>query len=163
MDAPEVAGGVGDRGVAPVNDAGHGALPVDQDVLDTEVVAAEGPDVGHAPILPSYHRRHHIDLAGGGMETYVVLRRGGWRTPEELEEAAERSRQAGEAMPDGVRWIRTYVIAEEDGSLGTVCVYEATGPDALRRHAVMADLPVDEIRRVAGMLVAGPDPAGVGA
>ena len=97
------------------------------------------------------------------METYVVLRRGGWRTPEELEEAAERSRQAGEAMPDGVRWIRTYVIAEEDGSLGTVCVYEATGPDALRRHAVTADLPVDEIRRVAQTLVVGPDPAGVGA
>ncbi|HTI32215.1 MAG TPA: nickel-binding protein [Miltoncostaea sp.] len=95
------------------------------------------------------------------METYVVLRRGGWREPDELDAAAERSRQAGEAMPDEVRWIRTYVLAEEDGSLGTVCVYEATGPDALRRHAGLADLPVDEVTRVAQTLVVGPDPAGV--
>jgi len=91
----------------------------------------------------------------------VVLRRGGWRTVEELEDAAERSRQAGEVMPDQVRWVRSYVLAEGDGSLGTVCIYEATDPDALRRHAAHADLPVDEITRVAQTLVAGPDPAGV--
>src|SRR4051794_17662732 len=95
------------------------------------------------------------------METYVVLRRGGWREPDDLEAAAERSRQAGEAMPDEVRWVRTYVLAEEDGSLGTVCVYEATGPDALRRHAGLAGLPADEVTRVVQTLVVGPDPAGV--
>jgi hypothetical protein len=95
------------------------------------------------------------------METYVILRRGGWRTPEELEDAAERSRQAGETMPDEVRWVRSYVLDEGDGSLGTVCIYEATDPDALRRHAAHADLPVDEITRVAQTLIAGPDPAGV--
>lgn len=95
------------------------------------------------------------------METYVVLRRGGWRTPDELEAAAERSKGVGEAMPDEVRWVRTYVIAEEDGSLGTVCIYGATDPEALRRHAAQADLPVDEIRWVAQTLVVGEDPAGV--
>ncbi len=95
------------------------------------------------------------------MDTYVVLRRGGWRTHEELEEAAERSRLAGEAMPAEVRWVRSYVLAEGDGSLGTVCVYEATGPDALRRHAAHAELPVDEITLVAATMIAGPDPAGV--
>jgi hypothetical protein len=95
------------------------------------------------------------------MDTYVVLRRGGWRSPEELEDAAERSKEAGATMPDEVRWVRTYVLAEEDGSLGTVCIYEATGPDALRRHGAAADIPVHEITRVARTLVMGPDPAPV--
>ncbi|HET6691644.1 MAG TPA: DUF4242 domain-containing protein [Miltoncostaeaceae bacterium] len=95
------------------------------------------------------------------MDTYVVMRRGGWRTPEDLEAAAERSRVAGEAMPEEVRWVRTYVLAEPDGTLGTVCVYEAADPGALRRHAAGADLPVDEILPVAETLVVGPDPAGV--
>ena len=95
------------------------------------------------------------------MDTYVVLRRGGWRSPEELEDAAERSKEAGATMPDEVRWVRTYVLAEEDGSLGTVCIYEATGPDALRRHGAAADIPVHEITRVAQTLVMGPDPAPV--
>jgi hypothetical protein len=97
------------------------------------------------------------------MDTYVVLRRGGWRTADELEAAAERSRVAGETMPGEVRWVRTYVLAEPDGALGTVCIYEATGPDALRRHAARADLPVDEVTPVAQTLIVGPDPAGVAA
>ncbi|MGE0025892.1 MAG: nickel-binding protein [Thermoleophilia bacterium] len=95
------------------------------------------------------------------MDTYVVLRRGGWRTPEELEAAADRSKVTGAGMPDEVRWVRSYAIVEEDGSLGTVCIYEATDPEALRRHAADADLPVIEIRRVAQTLIAGEDPAGV--
>jgi hypothetical protein len=95
------------------------------------------------------------------MDTYVVLRRGGWRTPEDLEDAAERSKEAGAAMPGEVRWVRTYVLAEADGSLGTVCISEAADPEALRRHAGVAGLPVDEIARVAQTLVVGPDPAEV--
>ncbi len=95
------------------------------------------------------------------MDTYVVLRRGGWRSQEDLEAAADRSKVAGEGMPDEVRWVRTYVLAEPDGSLGTVCIYEATDPDALRRHSTRADLPADEIVRVAQTLVVGPDPADV--
>ena len=33
-----------------------------------------------------------------------------------------------EQMPDDVRWIRSYVLVEEDGSLGIVCIYVATIP-----------------------------------
>jgi Nickel responsive protein SCO4226-like len=95
------------------------------------------------------------------MDTYVVLRRGGWRTAEDLAAAAERSRQAGEAMPDEVRWVRTYVLEEPAGVFGTVCIYEAGDPDALREHATRADLPVDEVVRVAQTMIVGPDPAGV--
>jgi hypothetical protein len=93
------------------------------------------------------------------METYVILRRGGWRSPEELEEAAGRSKQVGEEeMSDDIRWIRSYVMAEDSGSLGTVCVYQASSPEAIRDHAARADLPVDEIIPVADTVVVRPDP-----
>jgi hypothetical protein len=92
------------------------------------------------------------------MELYVILRRGGWRTAEELQEAAARSTATGDEMPDDVRWIRSYVLAEPNGELGTVCVYQATGPDAIRAHARAADLPVDEIIPVADTVLVRPDP-----
>ncbi len=97
------------------------------------------------------------------METYVILRRNGWRTADDLGEAAERSTTEGERMPDDVRWIRSYVLAETDGTVGTVCVYQATSPEAIRRHATAADLPVDEIVKVADTVIVRPDPAPVAA
>ena len=98
------------------------------------------------------------------MNTYVILRRSGWRSAEELGEAAERSRKVGdEEMPDEVRWIRSYVLEEGGGSVGTVCIYQATSPEALRRHASLADLPVDEIVAVTDTVVVRPDPAPVAA
>lgn len=79
------------------------------------------------------------------METYVILRRNGWRTAEDLGEVAARSTKVGdEQMADDVRWIRSYVLGEEDGTVGTVCMYQATSEDAIRDHARRADLPVDE-------------------
>ncbi len=93
------------------------------------------------------------------MQTYAILRRRGWRTPEELEAAAMRSRKVvDEQMPDAVRWIRSYALAEEDGTVGTVCVYQATDAEAIRRHAKIADLPVDEIVPVADTVIVRPDP-----
>jgi hypothetical protein len=61
-------------------------------------------------------------------------------------------------MPDDVRWIRSYVLEEGGGSVGTVCIYEASSPEAIRRHAAAADLPVDEIIAVADTVVVRPDP-----
>jgi hypothetical protein len=93
------------------------------------------------------------------MNTYVILRRSGWRTGSDLEAAAERSRQVGdEQMSDDIRWIRSYVLEEGGGSVGTVCVYEATSPEAIREHASRADLPVDEIIAVADTVLVRPDP-----
>jgi hypothetical protein len=92
------------------------------------------------------------------MDTYVILRRGGWRSPEELQQAAERSTAEGEKMPDDVRWIRSYVLEEDGGSVGTVCIYQASSPEAIREHASAADLPVDEIVRVADTVVVREDP-----
>ena len=92
------------------------------------------------------------------METYVIVRRSGWRTADELQEAARRSTAEGEHMSEDVRWIRSYVLAETDGSFGLVCIYQATSPEALRRHAYAAALPVDEIVAVADTLVIRADP-----
>ena len=91
------------------------------------------------------------------MDTYVILRRSGWRSGEELAEAAARSTAVGEEMPDDVRWIRSYVLEEGNG-VGTVCVYQASSPEAIRAHAAAADLPVDEIVRVADTVIVRPDP-----
>ena len=92
------------------------------------------------------------------METYVILRRGGWRTGDDVREAAARSTVEGERMSDDVRWIRSYVTADTDGRVGTVCVYQASSPEAIRRHAGAADLPVDEIVKVADTVIVRPDP-----
>ena len=93
------------------------------------------------------------------METYVILRRSGWRSGAELEEAAGRSSQVGdEEMSDDIRWIRSYVLEEDGGSVGTVCIYQASSPEKIREHAERAGLPVDEIIRVADTVIVRPDP-----
>jgi Protein of unknown function (DUF4242) len=91
------------------------------------------------------------------MDTYVILRRSGWRSPEDLQEAGARSTAEGEKMPDDIRWIRSYVLEEGNG-VGTVCIYQASSPEAIRAHAAAADLPVDEIVRVADTVIVRPDP-----
>ena len=65
-------------------------------------------------------------------------------------------------MPDDIRWIRRYVLSETNGSVGTVCIYEASSPEAIRCHAQAADLPVDEIISVADTIVVRPDPVTAG-
>jgi thiamine biosynthesis protein ThiC len=94
------------------------------------------------------------------MDTYVILRRSGWKSPAELEAAAARSGQVGdEEMADDIRWIRSYVLEEGGGSVGTVCIYQASSPEAIREHGTRAELPVDEIIRVADTVLVRPDPS----
>lgn len=92
------------------------------------------------------------------MNTYVILRRSAWKSPEELEEAAGRSTEAGEEMSDDIRWIRSYVLEEDGGSVGTVCIYQATSEDAIRAHGDLAKLAVDEVIPVADTVIVRPDP-----
>jgi sporulation protein YlmC with PRC-barrel domain len=93
------------------------------------------------------------------MNTYVILRRSGWSSPGELREAAARSSQVGdEEMSDDVRWIRSYVLEEDGGSVGTVCIYQATSPEKVREHASRASLPADEVIKVADTVLVRPDP-----
>ena len=93
------------------------------------------------------------------MNTYVILRRSGWRSGDELQLAAERSAKVGdEEMSDDIRWIRSYVLAEEDGTLGSVCIYQASSPEAIRKHAQRVGMPADEIFPVGETVVIRPDP-----
>jgi hypothetical protein len=97
------------------------------------------------------------------MQTYVILRRGGWRSAEELQAAAARSAQVGdEEMSDDIKWIRSYVMPESEGGLGTVCIYQASSADKIREHASRADLPITEIVEVADTVIVRPDPAPAG-
>jgi len=94
------------------------------------------------------------------MNLYAIIRRNGWQTGEELQAAAGRSSDVGDnEMPDDIRWIRSYVLAEEAGGLGTVCIYEASSPEAIRAHAERALLPVTEIIPIADTVVVRADPA----
>jgi hypothetical protein len=96
------------------------------------------------------------------MELYGIRRRDGWKSGEELQEAAARSTKVGdEEMADQVRWIRSYVLVEPGGALGTFCVYEASSPEAIREHAERAGLPADEIVKIADTVVVRPDPVAV--
>jgi uncharacterized protein DUF4242 len=92
------------------------------------------------------------------MNLYVILRRNGWATPGDLEQAAARSAAEGDKEGSGVRWIRSYVISETSGELGTVCIYEAESPEALREHAGAVPMPADEIIPVVDTVVVRPDP-----
>ena len=93
------------------------------------------------------------------MDTYVILRRNGWATGADLEEAAARSSQVGdEEMSDDIRWIRSYVIEEPGGGLGTVCIYQGSSAEKVREHAERAGLPADEVIKVADTVLVRPDP-----
>ncbi len=92
------------------------------------------------------------------MNLYAILRRDGFADGATLEAAAARSTEAGDNMSDDIRWIRSYVLGESGGSLGTVCIYEASSEDAIRKHAESADLPISEIIPIADTVIVRPDP-----
>src|SRR5690349_2537525 len=90
---------------------------------------------------------------------YAIRRRDFWGTPEELQATAAKSAEVGEEMADDVRWIRTYVVQEESGRLGTVCIYEGTSPEKVREQAERTGMPADEIAQVLDTVIVRPDPA----
>jgi hypothetical protein len=50
------------------------------------------------------------------VNTYVILRRSGWATPGDLQDAAAPSKDVGdEEMGDDIRWIRSYVLQAGSG------------------------------------------------
>jgi hypothetical protein len=75
-----------------------------------------------------------------------------------VEAADARSNAELEKRSDTVRKIRTYVLEEPNGRLGTICMYEAVSPEAIMDHAKAADLPCDEVVRVVAIDVKNPDP-----
>ncbi|HXS33352.1 MAG TPA: nickel-binding protein [Solirubrobacterales bacterium] len=92
------------------------------------------------------------------MDLYTIRRRSNWSDASELEATAAKSSAEGEKMSDEVRWIRSYVVEEPDGKLGTVCLYEAVSPEAIRRHAGNTGMSADEIFKVADTVIVREDP-----
>jgi hypothetical protein len=92
------------------------------------------------------------------MQLYVIQRRNAWATADDLKAAAERSGIEGDKPGSGVRWIRSYVVSETSGELGTFCIYEAESPEAIRAHAEASQMIADEIVPVADTVIVRPDP-----
>lgn len=94
------------------------------------------------------------------MELYVIRRPSAWTTTAELEATAAKSAKVGnDEMADRVRWIRSYVVKEADGRLGTFCIYEARDPESIREHAKRVGMPGEMVFPVATTVVVRGDPA----
>jgi Protein of unknown function (DUF4242) len=91
---------------------------------------------------------------------YAIRRRHLAGTQEELQETAAKSAQVGDEMSDDVRWIRTYVVQEDSGDLGSLCLYEATSAEKVREQAARVGMPADEVLPVAETVIVRPDPDG---
>ena len=92
------------------------------------------------------------------MQLYGIQRRNAWASADDLEESAKRSAEEGDKEGSGVRWIRSYVLSEESGELGTFCIYEGESPESIRAHAQASDMQADEIVPIADTVVVRPDP-----
>ncbi|MGD8558983.1 MAG: DUF4242 domain-containing protein [Gammaproteobacteria bacterium] len=93
------------------------------------------------------------------MKLYTIRRRNAWKNAKELESTASVSARIGnEEMPDKVRWIRSYVVEEDDGTLGTVCIYQAVNMQAIREHAAKVGMPANEITEVINTVIIREDP-----
>jgi hypothetical protein len=93
------------------------------------------------------------------MDLYVIRRPSGWHSEQDLQAGAARSKKVGdEEMSSDIRWIRSYVVHESDGTLGSFCIYQATSPEKIREHANRAGIPATDIFPVADTVVIRPDP-----
>ena len=93
------------------------------------------------------------------MQTFVIRRKSNWKDTAELSVTAGVSARVGnEEMPDQVRWIRSYVVREDDGRLGTVCIYQGEDADAIQEHARRVGMSADEIVLIEDIVVVREDP-----
>jgi hypothetical protein len=96
---------------------------------------------------------------GRAVTLYLVPRTRAWLSEEEVAAATDCIPAVNDALRDDIRWIRSYVVQEDDGTFSGYCIYEASSADALRRHADALRLPTDAIKPVTATLVPAPDPA----
>jgi len=93
------------------------------------------------------------------MKTFVIRRRNAWKDSNDLEFTAGVSLRIGtQEMADQIRWIRSYVVNETDGTLGTVCIYQGINADAIREHAKRVGMPANEITQVEKTVIIRDDP-----
>ena len=93
------------------------------------------------------------------MDLYVIRRPSAWANLAELEADGAKSAKIGnEEMSDRVRWIRSYIVTEANGRLGSFCIYQAKDPESIREHARRVGMPGDEIFPVVNTVVTLNDP-----
>ena len=93
------------------------------------------------------------------MSLYVIRRPSAWASLQELEAAGAKSAKvAKEQMPGQVRWIRSYVVNEPDGRIGTFCIYEAKDGEAIRDHAKRVGMPGEEFYPILDTVIIRNDP-----
>ena len=82
------------------------------------------------------------------MNLYLVSRRSAWQSEEELAATSDCAPAVLDTFGGDIRWVRSYVYAEADGTFSADCLYEATSAERLEEYADALLLPADEIRRV---------------
>lgn len=93
------------------------------------------------------------------MQLYSIRREKAWPSEDDLSKAGERSAQvAKDEFPDDIAWIRSYIVKEEGGTLGSICIYQASSIDKVKEHAKRADMPADEVLEIADTVIVRPDP-----
>jgi hypothetical protein len=98
------------------------------------------------------------------MDLYVIRRPSAWADTKELEVAGAKSARIGnDEMSDRVRWIRSYVVSEPDGRIGTFCIYQARDEESIREHARRVGMPGDDIHKVVTTVIVRDDPVEVAA
>ena len=78
------------------------------------------------------------------MPLYQIDRDLGGFDEDEIEGAALRALACAYWF-EGMRWIRSFVNEE---SSAVTCIYEANSADDIHEHAIVANIPCDEIREV---------------
>ena len=93
------------------------------------------------------------------MDLYIVRRPSAWTDLKDFEKVGARAASIGDfEMTNRVRWIRSYCVREQDGRVGTFCMYEARDEESIREHARRAGMPGDEIYPVTTTIVMRADP-----
>lgn len=93
------------------------------------------------------------------MQLYGIRRRSAWATIDELKVAGAKSATIGDTeMSDRVRWIRSYVVQETDGRIGTICIYQARDVGSIVEHADRVGIPAEDIVPVLDTVLVRPDP-----
>lgn len=88
------------------------------------------------------------------MQLYAIIRRHIADSEAGLVAADERSTAERLTRSSVLEHIRSYVVQEPDGWLGTLCFYEAESAAALVEHARAAEIPADEILPVLDVVIA---------
>jgi len=96
------------------------------------------------------------------VQLYLVSRARAWLSEEELAATSECAPAVLELFAGDIRWIRSYIVQEDDGTYGACCLFEASSREVLERYADALMLPADAIKPVVTTSVSTPDPEPVG-